>query len=233
MSTTYEIPMFPLGTTLLPGAAIPLQVFEPRYLALLDRCLNVANPDHDPEHAAEFGVVLIDRGREVGGGDIRSMFGTVARIIEAGHPESGPVAGSGGGHGSGPYRVLAVGVRRIRVVKWCPDDPYPIARVVDWEDDPNGSGPDDDTISRCFDDVKRILGLSVELGDIPSAYLDRIPDELSSDPSWAGYQLAALAPIGSADRQRILGGTTPAARLSTLRDSLDDIEMTLRFRLAD
>lgn len=228
MPATYEIPMFPLGTTLLPGAAVPLQVFEPRYLALLDRCLNTANPDHDPDHAAEFGVVLIERGREVGGGDIRSMFGTVARVIEAGRSESG----SGGVQASGPYRVLAVGVRRIRVVEWFPDDPYPIARVVDWEDDPIGSGPDDDTISRCFDDVKRILGLSVELGDIPSAYLDRVPDELSGDPSWASYQLAALAPIGSADRQRILGGETPADRLSTLRESLDDIEMTLRFRLS-
>ncbi|WP_370670792.1 LON peptidase substrate-binding domain-containing protein, partial [Janibacter anophelis] len=27
--------MFPLGTVLLPGNPLPLQVFEPRYLAML------------------------------------------------------------------------------------------------------------------------------------------------------------------------------------------------------
>ena len=211
--------MFPLGTTLLPGAAVPLQVFEPRYLSMLDRCLNAAHPDYDPDHAAEFGVVLIERGREVGGGDVRSMFGTVARIIEARATD-------------GPYQVLAVGVRRLRVVEWHPDDPFPMALVADWDDDFDGREPGGEVVDRCFDDVKRILGLSVELGDIPSAYLERIPDELSDDTAWSSYQLAALAPIGSADRQRILGSASPADRLAVLRESLDDIEMSLRFRLS-
>ena len=30
------MPMFPLGTVLVPGAHLPLQLFEPRYLALLE-----------------------------------------------------------------------------------------------------------------------------------------------------------------------------------------------------
>lgn len=55
------MPMFPLGTVLLPGAILPLHVFEPRYQQLVRDCLDA------PEH--EFGVVLIDRGSEVGGGD--------------------------------------------------------------------------------------------------------------------------------------------------------------------
>ena len=29
------LPLFPLGTVLLPGGRLPLQVFEPRYLCLL------------------------------------------------------------------------------------------------------------------------------------------------------------------------------------------------------
>ena len=53
--------MFPLGSVLLPGDVLPLHVFEQRYRALIRRCLT------DPE--PEFGVVLIDRGHEVGGGD--------------------------------------------------------------------------------------------------------------------------------------------------------------------
>ena len=27
------LPLFPLGTVLLPGAQLPLQIFEPRYVA--------------------------------------------------------------------------------------------------------------------------------------------------------------------------------------------------------
>ena len=55
--------------------ALPLHVFEPRYRALVEHCLAARRP--------EFGVVLIERGSEVGGGDTRFDVGTVARIVEA------------------------------------------------------------------------------------------------------------------------------------------------------
>ena len=50
-------PMFALQSVLLPGMPLPLHVFEPRYVAMLD---TVVSTD------AEMGVVLIERGREVG-----------------------------------------------------------------------------------------------------------------------------------------------------------------------
>ena len=56
------MPMFPLGTVLLPGGVLPLHVFEPRYRKMVTDC--VESPDH------EFGVVLIERGSEVGGGEL-------------------------------------------------------------------------------------------------------------------------------------------------------------------
>jgi len=221
VTDSYRLPMFPLGTALLPGAAIPLRVFEPRYLELVDRCLNPDHPRHDGEHAGEFGVVLIERGREVGGGDIRAVVGTVARIVDA------KSAGD-------RYHVLAVGVRRIRIVEWLDDDPHPLAVVDEWPDDDDGrSGASiEPTVDACLAEVRRIIGLSVELGDLPSDVLDRVPAELSTDPGWATYQLAALAPIGSADRHRILGGPTPADRLAILKTALEDLEMSLRFRLS-
>lgn len=219
---SYTLPMFPLGTTLLPGASMPLNIFEPRYLAMIDRCVNPGHPLHDPEHAAEFGVVLIERGHEVGGGDVRSSHGTVARIVDAQSADE-------------RHRVLAVGVRRIRVERWLPDDPYPLAEVRDWDDAGDETPVSAADVDAVFGSVRRVLGLSVELGDIPSAYLDRVPDELADvvadGAAWATYQLAALAPIGSADRQRILGGETPSARLALVAAAVDDIEMSLRFRL--
>ena len=37
--TTTTLPMFPLGSVLLPGELLPLHVFEPRYMALVHTCL--------------------------------------------------------------------------------------------------------------------------------------------------------------------------------------------------
>src|SRR5256885_11623664 len=68
------LPMFPLGTVLFPFAPLPLHIFEPRYRALAQDCVR---------GNGEFGVVLIERGFEVGGGDTRFGTGTVARMVEA------------------------------------------------------------------------------------------------------------------------------------------------------
>ena len=98
------LPMFPLGTVLFPGALLPLHVFEERYRQLVKDCL-AGEP--------EFGVVLIDRGHEVGGGDVRREVGTVARILEVAELPDGR------------YFLQAAGVRRIRVQAWLDDAPYP------------------------------------------------------------------------------------------------------------
>ena len=89
------MPMFPLGSVLLPNGVLSLHVFEPRYRALVTDC--VAAEHH------EFGVVLIDRGSEVGGGDVRRQVGTVARMVQVAEVDDGRFA------------VIAVGVARIRV----------------------------------------------------------------------------------------------------------------------
>src|SRR5688500_15370184 len=70
------MPMFPLGMALLPGAVLPLHVFEPRYRQMVHDMLA------DEVDAPEFGVVMIERGREVGGGDTRTRVGTVARLVD-------------------------------------------------------------------------------------------------------------------------------------------------------
>ena len=113
------VPMFPLGTVLLPGGVLPLHVFEPRYRKMVTDC--VESPDH------EFGVVLIERGSEVGGGEDRRMVGTMARMVEVAQMPDGRFA------------VMSVGVRRIRVNAWLPDDPYPLADVDDWPDETESS----------------------------------------------------------------------------------------------
>jgi Lon protease-like protein len=197
--------MFPLGTVLLPGAVLPLHVFEPRYRALVADCL-AGEP--------EFGVVLIERGSEVGGGDVRRDVATVARIVE--------VAELPGGRSA----LVTVGTRRIRVERWLDDDPYPRAEVADWPDVDDGAagGPAIDDLVAA---LRRVLALQAELGDVaPPA-----PAEMSDDPVLATYHAAALAPLGPDDQYRLLAAPGPAARRRLLGELLADAEEMLRFRL--
>ena len=67
--------MFPLEHGLLPGVVLPLHIFEPRYRALAHHLAGLDDP--------EFGVAVIERGREVGGQDVRADTAVVARMLHA------------------------------------------------------------------------------------------------------------------------------------------------------
>lgn len=56
MSQTITMPLFPLSTVMFPGARIPLQIFEPRYMDMVKTCMR----DNAP-----FGIVNITSGTEV------------------------------------------------------------------------------------------------------------------------------------------------------------------------
>ena len=199
------MPMFPLGTVLVPSAGLPLHVFEPRYRALVHECL---------AGDQEFGVVLIERGSEVGGEDVRTDVGTVARIVQA---QELP---------DGRWALAAVGVRRVQVRRWLPDDPYPIAEVEDWPD-PEPGRDHEDALTECLGLLRRTLGLAAEAGDeVAPATI-----ELSDDPVLAGYQAMAVAPLGPLDRQRLLAAESPDARLVGLADLLRDAIEVLELRL--
>jgi Lon protease-like protein len=195
--------MFPLGSVLVPSAVMPLHVFEPRYRRLTEDCL---------AGVPEFGVVLIERGSEVGGGDQRGTVGTVARILEAATFDDGR------------YALGTVGVRRIRVVRWLDDDPYPRAEVVDWEDPP--PGPDiAERVAAATAVLRRVLALGAELGvaSTPATV------ELSDDPVLASYQLVAVSPFGPADQQRLLTRPTADERVAEVTTMLTD-ELTFLTR---
>ena len=202
--------MFPLGTVLLPGGVLPLHVFEPRYRQLVIDCL--ADDTGDPE----FGVTLIERGSEVGGGDQRAAVGVIARMVQVRAMDDGR------------YTLVAVGTRRFRVNAWLPDDPYPLADVDEWLDvDTDAEGLTErvaDVTTRLAD----VLAVAAELGEVPT---DVDLGSVSDDPLVASYHLAALSPIGPADRYRLLS-SSPAERLDLLAECLDDVEAMLRFRLS-
>ncbi|HEY0954527.1 MAG TPA: LON peptidase substrate-binding domain-containing protein, partial [Roseateles sp.] len=51
-----ETPLFPLRSVLFPGGHLPLRIFEPRYLDMIQRCHAQGQP---------FGVVALTEGHEV------------------------------------------------------------------------------------------------------------------------------------------------------------------------
>ena len=187
---TRELAMFPLGSVLFPGMPLPLRVFEPRYVAMLSTVLR------SPER--EFGVVLIERGSEVGGGDVRFGTGTVARVASVEIAE-------------GRIGLLAVGTARFEVVRWLQDDPFPRAEVREL-------GPlevDASTVpalAAAEGVVRATLTRASEFMDLPWS-----PDiELSPEPAERIWQVAAIAPLGSLDQLRLLRSRTAAELLATL-----------------
>jgi Lon protease-like protein len=203
--------MFPLGTVLLPLAHLPLHIFEPRYRALVKDCL---------AGDGEFGVVLIERGHEVGGGDVRFEVGTVARIVQTAELPDGR------------WLVDAVGTERFRVTEWLPEDPYPQAVVEPLDDEPFDAAPEAEAAERraaVERRLRQVLALQVELGfPAPSAVRN-----LDDDPATAAYEAALLSPIGPMDSQKVLEAPGTVARLALLETLLDDARDVLARRIAD
>lgn len=199
-------PMFPLGSVLLPSMVLPLHVFEPRYRQLVATCI---------ENEREFGVVLIERGSEVGGGETRTALGTLARIVQA---QPFP---------DGRWAIVAVGTSRIRVNDWLPDDPYPLAAVEPMPDTP-ASAAAPAALEHAVATLRTVLGRKIELGDAAAP----ATSELADDVTLASYQAAVLAPVGPADRQRLLAADGPDARIAMLQGLLDDELHFLDARIA-
>jgi hypothetical protein len=201
-----RLPVFPLQSVLFPHGVLPLQVFEPRYLEMMNELL-----DGD----GRFGSVLIERGAEVGGGDHRFNVGTVAKVVRVGTLEGGRMA------------VVAVGIRRFLVTAWLPDDPYPQAVVTDLSE----PVPTDDMparVQKARRAYRRTLALATELG----SRVGDIDPELPDSPVAAAWQLCDSAPLEQLDRQELLEIDDPDARLARLLVLLEERADLLEARLS-
>lgn len=194
-------PMFPLGSVLFPHMPLPLRVFEPRYLRMLADLLDSDSP--------EFGVVLIERGHEVGGGDHRFDVGTLARVVEVDARE-------------GFVGVVAQGTRRFTVTEWLSDDPYPRADLADlpeleWDEALA------DLRQGAEAEVRRALAAAAEFG---AAW--PVDVELSDDPVAACWQLAAITPVGALDQVALLRAGSLAGLLAATTAAARDAQESLR-----
>ncbi len=191
-SATRELAMFPLGSVLFPGMPLPLRVFEPRYVAMLMSVLEGSE--------REFGVVLIERGSEVGGGDVRFGVGTVARIVSV-EQTAGVIA------------LVATGGARFEVVRWLQDDPFPRAEVRELPPvDLDESTPVELSAAEAV--VRATIARASEFVELtwPADI------ELSPDVAQRIWQVTAIAPLNSLDQYALLRSTTASDLLTRLVD---------------
>lgn len=167
--------LFPLNAVLLPGAAMDLRVFEPRYLDLVRECGRLGRG---------FGVCLILEGEETGSPAVPAAFGTEAVIEDFGITAEGLLTL----HVRGARRFHT---RRVRVrdnglqvadVDWCPDDPREPLR------------PEHGLLSTVLERVIDHVG-----GEHARASHERF-----DDAAWVGWRLAELLPLSGIQRQQLL-----------------------------
>ena len=105
-----DIPLFPLNVVLMPGAPMPLHIFEERYKQMVEECL---------EDESEFGMVLSDEEgtREVG---------CTAKIVELVER-----------YEDGRMLILVEGSRRFKLNSVMTNKPYYTGEIEYLADNPD------------------------------------------------------------------------------------------------
>jgi uncharacterized protein len=186
------LPLFPLGSVLMPGLVQAFNVFEQRYRALVEKL--EAQPEGSPR---EFGVVAIRSGREVGADGVRSRdalypVGCTARVEQIDALEDGR------------FEIITVGHTRFRLlgIDATAGTPY-LTGAVERIGEPDGDGAPllARSVARSFDGYRDQVGGYANPTD-------------PSDPRMLSYIVAAAVRLDLADRQRLLEQPDTAARLS-------------------
>jgi hypothetical protein len=197
--------MFPLNSVVFPSTAVPLRIFETRYQRLLDRVMRADG---------QFGIVLIERGHEVGGDDVRFDVGSRVKVVAM-----SPIGASK------DRAIVVVGMNRIRVQEWLPDDPHPEADV---EELPEHVCDSSQQLEDALTSLRTVLALASEIGaNVAALNLD-----LAEDPVAASFQLSSISPLAAIDQQKLLEAPDSRSRLVAAKQMLDEQADLLRYRLS-
>ncbi|MBL8279236.1 MAG: LON peptidase substrate-binding domain-containing protein [Pelomonas sp.] len=199
-----ETPLFPLRSVLFPGDPLPLRIFEPRYLDMVQRCHARGEP---------FGVVTLSEGEEVrrrdGAGFQREAFhdvGTLAHIeqFDAGQP--------------GLIHIRTVGRERFRVTgRRCLSHGLWVGTLALIEPDAEVPVPDDLRLAaRQLKDVLANLAGRAAPEDLPVQ-----PPYRWDDAGWLANRWAGLLPMSLQERHRLMALENPLLRLELVVDRLD------------
>lgn len=199
-----RVPIFPLGSVLLPGETQALRVFELRYRRMVKHCLDLDTP---------FAFSLIERGPEVGGPAQPFPMGSMARIVDFELLTDGT------------WRILTRGTRRFRLEAMDPSGQFPAAWVT--FPDTVGDVPEPE-VHALMDLFSVYQDLLVEAG-----YGAGDAKPLPADPEILLWRVTSRMGIGQLDRQGILATDSLPQRYHLLAQHLEREIDLLRLLIED
>lgn len=193
---TLDIPLFLLHTVLFPGGALPLRIFEPRYLDMVGNCL---------KNDCSFGVCLISEGKETGEAAESFGYGTLATIS---YWQQLP---------DGLLGVTVRGQQRFKILsREVGKNQLTTARVELLENEPVVALPSH------FDELADMVRTMLQEMGHPYTTLPKHYDQAS----WVGYRLAELLPISLVQKQYFLQLDDPIERLERLSAILAELDQS-------
>ncbi|HTB21220.1 MAG TPA: LON peptidase substrate-binding domain-containing protein [bacterium] len=188
------VPLFPLNAVLFPRTTLPLRIFETRYKAMVEDCL---------ENGTPFGVSLIQEGPEVGGVALPHVLGTLAEIKKADHKANGDI------------HITIEGRRRFRLVEEIRRSPVWLARVECLEE-PLG---DEETATEARGELRAAMSRYANLYYLLTSR-QLFFEKHFRDPVRLSYYLADLMELENVDKQALLEAPDAATRLELERSLL-------------
>jgi len=190
------LPLFPLGTVLLPGAILPLHIFEPRYRQLTTDLVTGLVP------ARTFGVVAVRPGWNTEDGVAEAVYdtGCSAELLDA---QRRP---------DGQFDIVTRGMRRFRLVDLDPTAAPYLTATVEWlpDVDPPAQAPMSALALAALGAHHRYCTVAWHREDWKSPGGDL-------DPAVLAHMLAADCLLTLDDRQSLLEQRCPMRRLRMVR----------------
>lgn len=196
------IPLFPLGSALFPDGRLPLQIFEVRYLDMINKC--IAN-------GTSFGVVALTSGHEVRKPGMAESFvpvGTLARIKEWSAPVQGLLRISC----SGTTRFRITSKEQLKHGLW-------MAQVEPLESDQSIAVPEElqNTVTALMNLLASLKNHAIPESEIPVAAPFRL-----DDCGWVANRWSEMLPMGVEQKQNLLALDNPVLRLELIQDLLSE-----------
>lgn len=182
-----ELPIFPLKAVLFPGATLPLHIFEERYQAMINHCI---------ETGAPFGVCLIQSGAEVGPAAQPFETGTTAHITSVQRLEGGRM------------NITCTGGNRFTIRRVTQQAPYLVADVEILGRSPEPESAAEALIHTAGELFAEYMRLNLAVVNQWSRSI-----EMPSGPAALSDYIAPRLTVGLPALQRLLEEPSPKTRL--------------------
>lgn len=200
VATRVPLPLFPLGTVLMPRLIMPLHIFEPRYRTLISDLMAL------PEQDRRFGIVAIREGWEVGASRRSALHvvGTAARLTSVTpYPD-------------GRFDVVAVGAERFVLHELVEASPPYAMGSVSYLPEPEGLRAQQaaEQVRTRFSRYRSALAGTIEISAVSGEGepVDPISGTIL-DPMSLSYLVASATVLDIAERQALLEEHDTASRL--------------------